>query len=288
MATPDPTTSYTPAPRPRRPFLRTWRGRFAIAGSIIVLLLVVAWFMARATPAWYRPLDAFDVAVQDAAEHVRLNTSSKFNQAISPRFAGDQTLVISDYDIDAFLAVSFRPNLNNGIETPTPVPGSPASLPVYDPFVQFSEGKVTLGIRSPRLPSNDARGGVLTISLAVNTTAEDAVSVRVEGVWVGNLRVPKFLVEDRLRAMTPSLVHAVRQAMRIENGANSDSEDRVRTMVESFIRGEPVVIAGNYQHQHFTVKSVHAEDGKLTIIFAKPPATARATSQTTSQTRGAR
>ncbi len=142
-----------------------------------------------------------------------------------------------------------------------PLPPTPPAL-ASQPMIVFSPGKVTIAVRTTKVPSSNPAGGVISVVFVVQTsTASDGSPVgliKITGAYVGDLPIPKWLVEKRTaldrshsrrrRAANPHLP-ARHSRFRFPHAAGHRSDSlrlRGRTLpAELHLRSSPGARQGN-------------------------------------------
>jgi hypothetical protein len=261
-----PLSSSTPRPRslPARLGLASWRGRFAWLAALILAALLVCWILARATPAWYRPLDPADDAVQRTAGIAQTHITVDLHNLGQRLPLGEQSWTITQDQVNALLAV--KADAQDGR--------------IADPFVIFSPGRVTFSARFRQLPAADPRGGVGSLTLAVGMTRDGGPDpmglIQLERLHAGDLPLPRSLVAGRLQAQLPELIDAVRQAVEMQFGARP--AEKARPIIEQIVRcaatGQPFPLRYKWETREFVIRELRVDDGAFTVVVApvKPPA----------------
>jgi hypothetical protein len=259
--------------------LSTWRGRCAWLGGMLVVGVFVCWVLARMTPAWYLPLDPANDEVIRTAGQAQNRLYFDLRTAMERVPLGEQRWTITQDEINSFLAVN-TPGLSstNG----THPSADPARNPISDPYVVFTKGQVSVCARITKLPSPDPQGGVASLTFAVGIVAgpdgKPRGQVKLAGAWAGKLPIPRGMLEDRLRALVPTIAEAARQTAQVQFGMRD--MDRNGPIIEQFVRGVgaglPFPLQFKMDNREFVVKELRVDDGSFTIVLAptKPVAVA--------------
>jgi hypothetical protein len=267
----------TPPRRRMRFWPRTWRGWLATLAVVVVALLATGWILARMTPSWYAQalLDPNDIDVMDNAERAQKLLYFELHNAIERVPVSEQTWTITQDEINSFLAVQFaqlqpaRPSR----EISTQSSATRQAL-VSDPLVVFTPGKVTISARSPRLPGSDSRGGVGSVVFSVGiVNAPDGQPmgiVKLTSVWIGNLPVPRSLVEGRIKTVAPSIVAAVEEAVRLRMNTSDASKmvPYVDEIVSDVTQARPFPLKQAMGSKRFVIKDLRVDQGQLTVVLA--------------------
>jgi hypothetical protein len=266
---PDPLPSpapLAPAPAPRRGHpLRKWS---PIAAGIILLLLVGAFLMVRHTPSWYVPLDPTSDHVLDEADVAQNKVALELHNAVQRVPLGDQKWTITQDEINSLLAIRFS----------NAAPDKAGSLPISGPLIIFSGGEVRLAVRTTKIPSGNAAGGVASIVFAVTTTTDAAGEpiglIKITGVYAGSLPIPKSLVEERMRRAVPTIAAVAHQTITYQLGVRDSASmmPQIETAIHAVAEGEPFPLKFVADHREVLVKEIHIDDGILTIVLGPPPA----------------
>jgi len=249
---------------------RTW----LIVAAVVIVPLLVVFLLARMTPSWYRPLDPNSQQVidtQDIGEHTLVSGLHNTWQKVP---LGDQLWSISQVEVNSVLAWQLAPPLNTDGTRSYP---AGAKYPVVsDPFVMFEKGRVTIAARTTKLPGSAPGGGVVSVTFAVETIPGMAPGVantliRMEGAWVGNLRIPRSLVERKIRSMAPAILAGLNQSYRLSTGEPSKVMLHVEPVLHAIENGEPFYVKFPYMGREVVLKEIHLEDESLSVIFG--PAT---------------
>jgi hypothetical protein len=188
-----------------------WKHWLGIAAALLLILLITSWFLMRATPSWYTPMDPTSLATIDLATRAqenKLHHGVELHNALENVMNGEQPWTLDQDEINALIAINSRDN-----------------LPVTSPMVIFTPGKITLAARSKKIPSSDPAGGVGSIVFTVKTfpaadsSSKPRIQIRVNSAWLGRLPVPKSLVESRIPSLTPMVVKAVQREIALHQGS---------------------------------------------------------------------
>lgn len=263
----DPYAKAIPPSGRRSPFKkrRVWAALILLSLTIVVLFALL---LLYSTPAWYQPPDGKDLAVIDDAEVFQKRLFDLQNK-LQATPLGEQTWVIEERVVNAFLAIQYGARESKD-----------GSVPKYSgPMVHFVPGNVIIAVRTPRVPGRDPNGGVATVTLRVRTVPPEPNvkipgnmgQVFVEGVTVGSLPVPSFIVADKLKNMSPMLEPVLKEALAMHN-----AEDELPMAMEILTRGlhgEPFTMSFSFRRRPITVKEIRVTEGKFSITFAKPEST---------------
>jgi hypothetical protein len=251
---------------PARLGLASWRGRLAWLAGLGVLVMVICWVLARHTPDWYVPLDPADDGVQRAALAAQTRATQDLHNALERLPLGEQRWSITQEEVNALLAV--KTELRRS--------------PITDPFVIFARGQITLCARVKQLPGADPQGGVGSLTFDVGMTSGAAGGeamglVKLTRVRVGDLPVPRSLVERQLRAQEPGMIQAIHQALELQIGGRDAG--RVGPIIEQIIRSagdeRPFPLRYKGESRELIIRELRVEDGAFTLVLAsvKPAAT---------------
>jgi hypothetical protein len=254
--------------RRKRLLPQTWRGRLGLMGVVLLVVVLVGWILSRATPSWYQPLNVSDTLVIDNADRAQAKLLDLRN--IPGRIPlGEQTWSIREEEVNSLLAIRFTPaaaGTSAGSEKPPPL--------VSDPTVIFAGGKITVCARTIRLPGGNPKGGVASAVFSVGIVAgpdgKPMGLARLTGAWVGDLPVPTWLVQSRVKAIMPALLSAADEALRAQLGRStllSEIPD-AETILQSLVAGQPFPLEHTNGHRRFVIKDLRVEDGEFRIVLA--------------------
>jgi len=283
--TPTPPPLRNAPPRPSllsrlRP--RTRRDWLLSLSATAIVLLVFAWMLSRMTPSWYRPLDPTDVRVIDAADNAQ-KRALELHNVIGRVPLGEQRWAISQDEVNSFMAIRFAPPLNpdgsrTGDSAAVPLPTSPGKTPpvVSGPVVAFTPGKVTVSAHTTRIPGPDPAGGVgslvFTVGIVNASDGKPMGLVKLTGVWIGRLPVPKSVVQSRLHAMVPSIAAAAQQAIQLN--LNIRDASNINPYIEEIIRsvgeGRPFPLEYTVEKKRIVIKELRVDQGLFTVVLAPP------------------
>jgi hypothetical protein len=239
-----------------------------LVAGVLAVLLVSTFLLARHTPSWYVPLDPTSDHVLDEADVAQNKVALELHNAVQRVPLGYQKWTITQDEINSLLAIRFS----------TAAPDKSASFPVSGPLVIFSGGKVRLAVRTTKIPSGNAAGGVASIVFGVTTTTnaggEPIGLIKIEGVYAGSLPIPKWLVEERMRRAVPTLAAVAHQTITYQLGVRDSASmmPQIETAIRAVAMGEPFPLKFVADHRDVLVKVIQVDDGVLTVIFG-PPAT---------------
>lgn len=267
------TTTSPTLPRPRiwvRLRLATWRGRFAWAGGMLAIFLVAAWLLSRMTPSWYQPLDPADQGVIDAATRAQMLLHYELRNTVERVPLGEQRWSITQDELNSYFAIDLA-------ETFSPAPTSSAKAPpVSRPCVTFEPGKVIISARSTRIPGPGKDGGVgsLVFSVGIEKGADGASMgvVKLTGVWLGYLPVPRSIVQSRLRALMPAIVQAVQQAIEMRLGVRDATQWEPVTdqVIQAVGEGRPFPLQYRLDKKNLVIKELRVDEGSFTFVITPP------------------
>ena len=254
---------------------RTRKGWAALVLAILMVGSICAFFMARGTPPWYQPLDASDQQVIDDAERAQRKIYLELNNTLQAVPLGEQKWTITQDEVNSLIAIHMA-------QAGDTTSKGKASIPnVSDPVVVFTPGKITLAARTPKAPGSDPRGGVVSVVFAVKGTLVTegsppvevpAAEVRISGLWVGNLPVPKSIAEDRVRALLPTLIPEVERTLNLQLGPRRTTSmmREVKGTAQSIVDGEPFPLEFKFDRRSVVIREIRVDDGSLTITFVPP------------------
>ncbi len=142
----------------------------------------------------------------------------------------------------------------------------------------FSPGKVTVAVRTPKAPGTDPAGGVVSVVFVVQTTiAADGSPIgliKIDGAYVGDLPIPKWIVEKRMRAVVPTLAAVVQQTLTYQLGLHDSASlmPQVTAAIRAVSEGAPFPLSFVSDHRQVLVKEIRVDEGLLTVIFGPPAA----------------
>jgi hypothetical protein len=271
------TSATPPLVKRRRLVPRTWRGWLGVAGLVVGVVLVTAWGFARATPGWYQPLDPQDDGVIDTADHAQKRLLDLHN-VIGRVPLGEQRWSITQDEINSLLAIRFAPPLT--ADGGRQAPAKPAV--VSGPVVVFTPGKVTVSARTTRSPVlgvGDPAGGVVSVVFSVGIVrgadGTDMGLVKLDGVWLGLLPVPRGLLEGRLRALMPMITAAVEEAIELQlNGRDTAkimpyAEEVVRSVTEA----KPFPLRHAIDKKQIVIRELRVAEGSFSTVLVPPAGT---------------
>jgi len=246
--------------------LRQWL--LSIFVVLLLVVVVVAWLLMRVTPSWYVPLDPTSQRVIDLMERAQNNLDirlgANLHNALGKVPLGEQSWSISQDEVNALLALHREMG---------------GELPISNPLVRFTPGKITLAARHKDIPSGHSEGGVCSVVFTVLHTPAKSPSeppvnvVKIHRAWLGRLPIPKSIVERWLASITPEIVAAVEQQIQLQAGASSQIKG-VESLITDLLSGQP--LPAIEQHR-IIIKAIHVEDGMLTIVFVSPKPSTPAT-----------
>ena len=260
-----------PAGRSRSPRLRrrTW---LALSAGLLVVILLILYLLARSPPSWYQPLNPTANDVIDDADVAQNKLRFELHNTMERVPLGEQEWKITEHQVDSLLTIRF---------SPPPATTDPTAKPalVTAPFVRFTPGKITVAARSPKLPGSDATGtsgGVLSVSFAVDSSfAPDGAPmgvIHIDSAAVGNLPIPKSIVESKLKDIAPTLAALARETITYQLGVRDTTTlmPQVEAAIRAISQGEPFPLRFRYDRRDILIREVRVEDGVLIIVFAPP------------------
>ncbi|HVS70045.1 MAG TPA: hypothetical protein VHQ47_02190 [Phycisphaerae bacterium] len=264
-----------PSPLSRFPRPRSRRAWIAFLASLVLLALLIAWLLSRATPSWYAPLSASDNRVIDDA-YTAQSKLLEIHNALQRTPLGDQRWTITQDELNAFLAVNFPSSPAHA--------GAAAPPLVSDPFVRLTPGLVTIGVRTTRVSSANPNGGVVSVSFVVDsTTAPDGSPIghiRVASAAVGRLPIPASIVQSKIRALAPTIITLANDAItRQFSGSTTRSPARIpdiETAIHAIVDGQPFPLRFTADRRTVLIHEIRVDNGALSITFSPPtPAAVR-------------
>ncbi|HVX84567.1 MAG TPA: hypothetical protein VH253_07100 [Phycisphaerae bacterium] len=264
-----------PSPLSRIPRPRSRRAWLALLASLLLLALLTAWLLSRATPSWYVPLSASDNRVIDDA----YNAQSKLleiHNALQRTPLGDQRWTISQDELNAFLAVNFP-------SSPTHAGASAPPL-VSDPFVRLTPGLVTIALRTTRVSSSNPNGGVVSVSFVVDSTIASDGSpvghVRVASAAVGRLPIPASVVQSKIRQLSPTIITLANDAISRQFSTSTSAAPArvpdIETAIHAIVDGQPFPLRFTADRRTVIIHEIRVDNGSLSITFSPPtPAAVR-------------
>ncbi|MGN6370621.1 MAG: hypothetical protein ACTHN5_20400 [Phycisphaerae bacterium] len=251
---------------------RAW---LAFSAGFLVLLLLILYLLARSTPSWYQPLDPTANDVIDDADVAQNKLRLELHNTMERVPLGEQEWKITEHQINSLLAIRFTP------APPPPQPDaakdkSPQPPIASSPFVRFSPGKITVAARSPRIPGSDPAGGVLSVTFVVESTfGPDGAPmgvIRIDSAAIGNLPIPKSVIESKLKALTPTLAAVAKETITYQLGVRDTAVlmPQIETAIRAVSEGQPFPLRFRYDRRDILIREVRVEDGVLIIHFAPP------------------
>ena len=271
MTAVSPPLSNPAAPQKRKPFWRSWRAYFLLVVVLLVIFLSIAAFLATRTPDWYHPMDAHNPEVAMTGDHFqKYDWISDRTQLERAAFGHDETIVLKEEVLNAFLAVTFLPYENS-------------DKAVSGPVVVFTPGHITIAGRVKGIPGIGS--GVLSLSFHCEVsppptpTADPSTQFRLvlDTASIGALRLPCWLVRQRLTKalgdMGPTadaIIHSVRRKQDAPSQAGE-----LRELFQHIAREEVVSLPYEY-HSDAGMRPVflHAidlEDRQLKVSLSALP-----------------
>ena len=259
----------------RRMRPRTLRSWLLYAAGTGIILLVFAWMLSRMTPSWYQPLNADDVRVIDFADNAQ-KRALELHNTIGRVPLGEQKWMIAQDEINGFMAIRFAPPLNaDGTRGTAGGAGRPEPV-VSGPVVIFTPGKVTVSARTTRISNSNPKGGigsmVFSVGIIKGADGKEMGLVKLTGVWVGCLPVPKSIVQSRVHAMIPSIAEAVQQAIQLNLNLHDASNwtPYVEQVIRAAGEGQPFPLEYTVDHKHIVIKELRVDEGAFTVVLAPP------------------
>jgi hypothetical protein len=248
---------------------RTFGGWALLLLGLLLLAGLTAYLLARSTPAWYVLLDPTDQQVIDQAERAQRKLYLDLNNTLQAVPLGKHEWTITQDEINSLIAVHFA-------DANAATTGGAAPPAVSGPIVVFTPGKITLAARTPKAPGGTPNGGVVSVVFSVRSTqavdGSPAGVIHIDGLWVGNLPVPRSFAQDRVQATLPQLIPAIERALSLRLGARRS--DTVKHDVEDTSRliaaGEPFPLEFKFDRRMVVIKEIRVDDGSLTITFVPP------------------
>ncbi|HUO07474.1 MAG TPA: hypothetical protein VM008_04170 [Phycisphaerae bacterium] len=260
------TPRRTRTPRFRR---RTWFGVGLLLGAVVLL---ICYCLARSTPSWYQPLNANANDVIDDADVAQNKLRFEIHNTMERVPLGPQQWKITQHQVDSLLAIRFSPAADNPATKAAP-PQEPLAS---SPFVLFTPGEVTVGVRSPKIPGSDPAGGLLSVSFSVETsTAPDGSpmgAIHIGSAHIGLLPIPRSIVQSKLQSMVPGIAAVAQQTMTYQLGVRDASAlmPQVETAIRAIANGEPFPLHFRYDRREVVIQEIRVDDGLLTITFVPP------------------
>ena len=269
MTLPPASPAVPPAGPRRSPFPRlTRRAWLALSAAFLLAILLVLYLLVRATPSWYQPLDATANDVIDDADVAQNKLRFELHNTMERVPLGEQEWKITDHQIDSLLAIRFS------VDPDTTQPKQPQV--VSAPFVRFTAGKITVAARSPKIPGSNPAGGILSVTFVVDSSfAPDGAPmgvIHIDSAAVGNLPIPKSIVESKLKDLTPTIVALAKETITYQLGVRDAAAimPQIETAIRAISEGQPFPLRFRYDRRDILIREVRVEDGLLTILFAPP------------------
>jgi hypothetical protein len=275
LTTPSRPLSVPPAPQKRNRFWRYFRSTLLVILVLLAGFLAFSAYFATRTPNWYHPLDARDPDVAKASAHYEqygwINQRSNLD---SVRRDVDQTIVLNENEINAYLATAF-------------LPYQESKNSISGPQIIFSPGHITLAGRVKNIPAIGT--GVLSLtfhfeSLPPENPARDP-STRLrfclDSASLGKLALPRWFIRERMARAVADLAptaDVIIQSHRRKPDAPSQANE-LRDIFRSLALEQPVPIPYEYHGGNGTSKDIRnvflqaitIEDGKLIITLSANP-----------------
>ncbi len=245
--------------------------RFGLCAFLSLALL--SWLLARSTPSWYAPLDPQDIAVLDNADRAQHKLLTGLNNTLQAVPLGEQRWTITQDEINSMIAARLATSDLN------PDGSTTSDAAFSNPVVVFTPGKITLAVRAKKAPGNHPNGGVVSVTLSVRntqfSTGDPAAQITLDSAWIGNLPIPKSLVENNARSYAPKVLALIQQSLAYKIGGKDAANmmPQIHDATALFLEGSPFPMSFSFNRRKIVVKAVKIEDGSLTLIFI-PPTTA--------------
>jgi hypothetical protein len=250
--------TLAPPPRKRR---RWWL-------YVLVALVLLAGYgilLLYSVPAWYRPLDptAEDTQIMvDRTQEVLLN----LHNALEGTSVGPQQWEISQDQINALLAVTFRPESTLGQQL-----HKIGGLGAKRPMVVFLPGRVGICTMAEKLPGR-GEGGVVSvfgeIRIEQNSTPPMGQLV-LTSLQAGALPLPTRMADERLRQALRKAAPAVQDTLSSfgKTVDNPQTVNEFNTMFDLIAKGERFPLNFTYRRHKVRVQAVEVTQGKITVTF---------------------
>lgn len=238
-----------------------------LLGLLVLTLLTASfgYFLIRSTPRWYQPVSADDPNVDDYATAAQ-SRFLEFHNAFARLPLGQQTWSITQDQLNAYLAATYRnPGQND--------PQSSSNPLISSPMVILTPDTITLAARSPKVPSHDPAGGVVTLGFKVQTLPPDPSAGRgsmglitLQSIWIGALPLPPSALRSQSEQLSAALEASVRQAI-THNIGHTDAAQYVASATHA-IRGEPFPLTYTSGRHRFIITSIRITNGQFLMTIA--------------------
>jgi len=247
----------------RRYLPRSRRGWVVAVLGTLSVLAVVAFLLMRVTPWWHQPLDATQDEVVNVADDAQRRVIELHN-TMQRSMGGENTWIIRDEHVNALLAVKFAEAAGTQAH----------AVGVSAPSVYFGDGQITVSARTTKVPGGPADGAVVSVAFSISTETDMNGMAwgrfKLDGLWIGALRVPKAVAEKRIEELLPQVMPAIHQAITLQLGARNarDVGPEVERAISATLKGEAFPLRFRVNRRTVAIREITVADRTLAITFA--------------------
>ena len=96
--------------------------------------------------------------------------------------------------------------------------------------------------------------------------------IHIDSAAIGNLPIPKSIVENKLKDLTPTIVALAKETITYQLGVRDSAAimPQVEAAIRAISEGQPFPLRFRYDRRDIVIREVRVEDGVLIILFAPP------------------
>ena len=224
----------------------------------LMLVTAIIFLMASAVPANYQPRQYTKKEREDAASRLvqrSIELSNKY-QELEPFLH-----VVKESEINGYVAsleeIAYnKPNREKGAPEPKTVTGVMDDAGIADPWVHLGNDRLTLMVRTVDLMK------VVSLELSFTFPDEEHFMVNLEGISIGRMPVPRYIIDGGLSVLKDNLP----EAENVDSLSFQDFDFLLAKIIRG-IDGQPISTTLNIRKRKRRINRIEISEGELRIEF---------------------
>ncbi|NNM85467.1 MAG: hypothetical protein HKL96_06910 [Phycisphaerales bacterium] len=221
---------------------------------IALILMLLSWCLTLWTPRWYQPLSATSPIVQEQAREAQSLVLNLRNQVQNPHIRYVKW-IITQNQVNSLLSLVYD-------ESSASEHKGRAAM-VQQPFVRFSNGRITLAARLHGLFASS----VASITIGVRTApaltpgAAPQGHIQILSLHSGELPIPRFLLIAELQSLIPRLAPSIEHTLDLYGGARYARRitPQIVSMIEAALDSRSFPLALDFNHRQMILRRLSVE-----------------------------